>query len=263
MPTVVVFDCESDSKPTRVGQRGEHDFRHVQCTVACALVLDASRIVVPSAGKAILESAAPIVCWRDVCPTKGACPFKALFDAFDAADVIVGYNCMDFDFPLLYKYYGSKGARRYLEHRIKTLDVFTRVRAATNTWPKLDDLLRANKLGSKSGNGAQAITLWEQNKRAELESYCMDDVRLTAQLALLPRLRVGVATLPSHVYGIGPAVYAYRMSRDAAIIEMAGAVDNDSDSDTIEVIEHPASFPSADDAFVVVHTPSPGEIVAE
>lgn len=237
MPTVVVFDCESDSRPTQLGQRGEQDFRFVQCTVACALVLDASLIVAPSASATVLATATPIVCWRDVSQAKGVCPFKALFDAFDEADVIVGYNCLDFDFPLLHKHYGSKGSRRYLDHRVKTLDIFSRVRAATNQWPKLEQLLDANDLGGKSGDGCKAITLWEAGNRDELQKYCMDDVRLTAQLALLPRLRIGLASLPSHVYGIRPAVYAYRMSHDATLVELP---ETDSKSACLVIVEKPA-----------------------
>lgn len=213
MPTVVVFDCESDSKPLKVGARGEMDFQHVQCTVACAVVLDSACITSDDAMSTILASAREITCWRDVVPTKGANPFKELFEAFEEADLIVGYNSLDFDFPLLWKHYGSKGSRRYLEHRVKSLDVFSRLRAVSNQWPKLDELLVANQLGSKSGDGAQAIKLWEEQKRNELQSYCMQDVYLTAKLALLSRLRMGGTWLPSHVYGIAPALQALQASR--------------------------------------------------
>ena len=82
MSTVVVFDCESDGKPTRVGQRGEQDFRHVQCTVACAVVLQTNKIAVPEAMDAAIASSRRITCWRDVVPTKGASPFKELLEAF-------------------------------------------------------------------------------------------------------------------------------------------------------------------------------------
>lgn len=243
MPTVVVFDCESDGKPTRIGQRGEQDFRHVQCTVACAMVLDTSRILLPEAARTTLVQAREITCWRDVVPCKGASPFKNLLEAFDQADVIVGYNSLDFDLPLLWKYYGAKGSRRYMEHRLKSLDIFSRLRAVSNQWPKLEQLLESNQLGSKSGDGAHAITLWEQNKRDELRKYCMQDVRLTAQLALLPRLRMGNLWIPAHVYGVGPAVHAMRVS------EIASTTRYECDSPT------PTEAPDTEEVFVIVPHP--------
>lgn len=200
MPTVVVFDCESDSRPSCTGFRGEQDFAFVQCTCACALILDAVAFD--------LEAAKELTCWRDVAPHKGANPFKALLEAFDDADIIVGYNQLEFDMPLLRKHYGTAGQARYAEHRFKCVDIFSRVRAATNQWPKLQDLLLANDLGGKCGSGAGAIKLWEKGLRTELEAYCKMDVRRTAQLALLPRMRFGDMWIPSHVYGIVPAVQA-------------------------------------------------------
>jgi hypothetical protein len=249
MPTVVVFDCESDGRPTRVGQRGEQDFRYVQCTVACAIVLDTKHIMMPECATIALSEAREITCWRDVAPTKGASPFKELLDAFDDADIIVGYNSLDFDLPLLYKHYGSKGSRRYLEHRLKSLDIFSRVRAATNQWPKLDELLVANQLGCKSGDGAKAITLWEAGERKELQSYCMTDVKRTAALGLLPKLRMGGLWIPGHVYGIGPSVHAIRVADAAAACRVQASSPTPSDA------TEPSETAAADDAFVMVSHP--------
>lgn len=195
----------------------------------------------------MVEKATKITCWRDVVPSKGASPFKELLDAFDSADLIVGYNSLDFDMPLLCKHYGPKGARRYLDHRVKSLDIFSRVRAATNQWPKLDELLAANHLGSKSGDGAQAIKLWEENRRDELQQYCMMDVQRTAELALLPRMRVGGAWIPNHVYGIGPAVQAIRVSEAMALHSVSPTPPSP-----------PPERPASDDEFVVVK--HPGEL---
>jgi hypothetical protein len=46
----------------------------------------------------------------------------------------------------------------------------------------LNALLKANKLQSKSGSGKDAPVLWKQKRFEDLEQYCMDDVRLLAQL---------------------------------------------------------------------------------
>jgi len=208
MPSVVVFDCESDGRPNPVGTRGEQDFRLVQCTCACAMVLSTDRLCLPEASGALLIDAEHLTCWRDRIAHKGANPFAKLFGAFDRAEVIVGFNALEFDFPLLYKYYGANDHERYVRHRLKCLDIFSRIRAATGRWPSLGGLLSANGLASKTGDGAEAIRLWNEQRRDDLEAYCVADVRLTAELALLPRMRMGDVWIPGHVYGVGPAVQA-------------------------------------------------------
>ena len=184
MPNTVVFDCESDGLPART-DNNELAFRHVQCTVACAIILTGS------CGVDTIENARRIVAWRDATPADcvGG-PFADLLLAFDAADVIVGYNALAFDFPLLQKYYGTsgKGNERYLSHRLKTLDPFARIRAATGQWPKLDSLLACNGLPQKTASGAQAIKWWLESERALLSEYCMADVVCTTHLVLMPSL---------------------------------------------------------------------------
>lgn len=215
MPTCVVFDCESDGKPTSGPHRGEKDFRYVQCTVACALVLDSDGIALPDARDDIIDAGRKITCWRDEVAFKGANPFEPLLKAFDEAEIIVGFNTLAFDFPLLHKHYGGAfGKTRYQMHRYKALDVFDRLRAVTGAWHSLDSLLTHNGLSTKTGSGAFAVTLWEQQRREELQAYCECDVKLTAQLALLPRLKFPTApVVPSHVYGIGPAMQAAMAAR--------------------------------------------------
>lgn len=209
--TVVIFDCESDGKPRPLfgeNMRSENDFRLVQCTCACALI-------VPIAQLPSLDNAVELTCWRDVAATPGGNPFAELFEAFDAATVIVGYNAFDFDFPLLFKHYSKKsGNQRYFAHRIKTLDMFARLREVSGQWPKLDDLLRANGLSVKTADGKQAIRMWQANMRQELQDYCLGDVRCTAHLALLPRMVFGHTTIPDHVYGLMPMVAAVALAEE-------------------------------------------------
>lgn len=114
--------------------------------------------------------------------------FAEVLEAFDKAQLIVGYNCISFDFKVLRKHYPPGSQLRYLEHLGKTHDIFDRVRKATGLWPKLDVLLGLNGLEQKSGDGLQAIKLFEDGKYKCLQNYCEDDVRLTAKLGLLREL---------------------------------------------------------------------------
>ena len=141
----------------------------------------------------------------------------SLLDMFDEADVIVGYNCLQFDFPVMRRFYkmGARSTadaeRRYTDHRAKTLDVMLRVRDASGCFLKLDSLLKSSGLESKSGEGAAAISLWESGKRDELEAYCAKDVEVTARLALEEQLTLPSGqVLPHQVHGLRSALAAKR-----------------------------------------------------
>jgi hypothetical protein len=47
---------------------------------------------------------------------------------------------------------------------------------------KLNDVLKENGYEPKSGSGLQAVQFWQDGNREALESYCMDDARLTYEL---------------------------------------------------------------------------------
>tara|TARA_Y100000748_G_scaffold224916_1_gene189404 strand:+ start:1690 stop:2361 length:672 start_codon:yes stop_codon:yes gene_type:complete len=208
--TVVVFDLESDSSfRAFAGAARDLRFKRMQCTVACALVLDSELCRGPDPAAA-LANGEHRHWWRDV-SEKGQDPFEGLLRLFDEADVIVGYNAGDFDFPLLEKHYGGK-AVRYLSHRMKLLDPFEKLKAATGVWIKLDDLLLANAIPQKTGSGLEAIKMWEEGKRDQLLAYCTYDVLALARLCLLRKLRVpsmGVAA-PGQLFGIAAALAAAR-----------------------------------------------------
>ena len=61
----------------------------------------------------------------------------------------------------------------------KLVDVFEASRLSIKTTFKLNDLLAANGLSSKTGSGLEAIRLAEQGQWEELADYCMQDVLLT------------------------------------------------------------------------------------
>ena len=211
MTLVVAFDCESDGLPE--GRKGGDvvpspaQFHWVQCTCACAVsfVLDAH-------GNALMDEAQKWTFWRDRTSVRGQGPFEPLLRLLDSAEIIVAYNGLDFDFPLLHKYYGKTQGGRYMGHRIKCLDPFHRIRAHMGQWLRLETLLRHNGLPSKSGSGATAIELWHANKREELAAYCMGDVERTIDIVLKPQLYGEHGTVYlAHLFGLR----AWRAAWDA------------------------------------------------
>lgn len=215
MPTVVVWDCETDcSFLSLSGMSRDQQMRSMQVTVACALVFDSEDCLVDDNWGAAYAAASEHTFWRDVAPAGGGGPFSELLDMFDAADLIVAYNGLSFDFPVLRKHYGvSKAAsERYLHHRLKVHDPMTRIAAATDTpFFKLSRLLEANQLPSKTGHGLEAIRMWEEGNRTELQEYCKNDVRALGQLVHLTTLKApGLGVLPNQVHGVASALRAAR-----------------------------------------------------
>lgn len=249
MGTVVVFDCESDGCLPSVADdrsgsaeatRGER-FKNIQCTCAVALVLDSTLLRNASRVDEAIAGAKKIVCWRDM-PTPeriGDCPFETLFAAFDGAVLISGFNTLNFDFPLLWKYYRSE--RRYRQHCLKAHDPFDDIRARTGRWVSLDTLLKSNGLATKNGmTGQDAVRLWDQTQYAEcaeerrcarqrLEDYCLNDVHRTTDLITratltLPRYGLMPAlTLPHDTFGVAAAIA--RALEGRAYMESARARD--------------------------------------
>jgi len=223
-PYCVVFDCESDAGFAEgahsAAERDSYIRTQLQFTVVCALKLLSGMIASGETTDAIIGASTRLTYWRDQA-NPGESPVSGLLKLFDGAEVIVGYNCQQFDFPLLSRFYPWNAERaraspeqRYASHRCKCLDVMLRLRDVTGRFHKLDNVLKANKLAVKSGDGAQAVRLWEEQRRDELRDYCATDVEVTARLALADQL-VGVCgnpgvRIPHAAYGIRAALAAQR-----------------------------------------------------
>ena len=165
----------------------------MQPSVVCATVVSLEAIEAIEASPAAGESPACTnhTFWRDDNDAKDG-PFELLLQLFDGASVIVGYNVLSFDFPVMQKFYGGRCGRamqRYASHVAKTLDPFSRLRYAYGAWLPLNELLSDNGLPVKISSGLEAIRMWEQDRRRELEEYCAADVDLLLRLVLLPEVR--------------------------------------------------------------------------
>jgi len=222
MPFVVFFDCESDCtfQSAAGGNRAEA-FTRMQATVVCAVVIDTEQCEKGTDRSTALSFAKEKHWWRDEAES-GKGPFNELLKLFDEADCIVAFNGIDFDLPLLRKHYGSskRGMKRYLDHRIKCHDPFVKIRTATDVWFKLDVLLRANGLPTKTGTGLEAIRMWENGEREKLKTYCAQDVRSLVALTLLERLEApNVGSLPNHVHGITSALAGIKALRAVPVEE--------------------------------------------
>tara|TARA_B110001452_G_scaffold259855_1_gene256709 strand:+ start:6880 stop:7638 length:759 start_codon:yes stop_codon:yes gene_type:complete len=214
---VVVFDCESDSLfSTLPGESHEDKIRYMQFTVVSALALPCELIEAGAPIDDIMSRGVVYNWWRDVAED-GNNPLVSLLALFDGAEAIVGYNCNGFDFPLIRRFYRptqstAHPVQRYVDHRTKTLDIMSRVKDATGSYMKLDELLKRNGLSSKSSNGKEAVGMWERGERDALKSYCDTDVMLTAKLALLETLAISNVV---RIGGAGCGLRAFLASQSA------------------------------------------------
>lgn len=90
----------------------------------------------------------------------------------DEAPVIVIYNGAGFDLKILRNYFSNEKVE---EWECKLMDPFDILRSKWRTWVKLDELLVANGLGSKTGDGVLAVKWWEDGEYDKVVDYCYQD----------------------------------------------------------------------------------------
>jgi DEAD/DEAH box helicase domain-containing protein len=109
-----------------------------------------------------------------------------------SADLVVGFNLLRFDYPVL-EAYAAPGAFR----RVPTLDILQRVHAILGFRVKLDGLARASLGRAKSADGLQSLQWVREGRWDLIEQYCRSDVRVTADLYRFGREH-GYLLYPDH-----------------------------------------------------------------
>ena len=114
---------------------------------------------------------------------------EALLHLLDTTAHLAGFNAVLFDLP-----YIGRALDVPEEHvaawQAKCIDPYMGMRSTLHQTCKLQALLDANGLESKTGSGLEAIRLAREGRVRELLDYCMMDVLLTHELCMLPEIRV-------------------------------------------------------------------------
>ena len=212
---VLVYDIETQNLISEVpGRFRDEKIQNLDISCVCAVALPLALCRNPTHRQRAYEERAEYTFWYG--STDAGSRLADLLELFDKAYLIVAYNQMGFDALVLRQYYGSQ--LQYENHMTKQFDVFLGVKGAMTCerWPKLDWLLKLNGLEAKEASGLQAVEWWKSGTPEDLEklaSYCLADVNLLSQLALLPTLNVGRARpLPNHCFGIASALAAREKS---------------------------------------------------
>ncbi len=93
------------------------------------------------------------------------------------ADVVVGYNVVNFDYEVLMAY-----TILDLKHHVPTLDLMVDIEQKLGHRLKLDALAKATIGAGKSGDGLEAIRWWREGRMLEIAEYCCVDVKVTRLL---------------------------------------------------------------------------------
>ncbi len=162
---VLVFDLETRNNPAEVGWK---NFAEQGISYGCA--------------------------WLSGCDEfrlYGEDRLHLLIEDMVQADLIVGFNILDFDMPLL-----KATAERVNDTPIpdqawepllaKCYDILDDIRGALGTkfakgW-RLDDVAKATLTCKKNGDGALAPALWADGKHGELCTYVLQDVKVEREL---------------------------------------------------------------------------------
>jgi len=99
---------------------------------------------------------------------------QALVDRLLRADLVVGYNVVNFDYAVLMRY-----TILNLPEELRTLDMLVDVEAVLGHKVKLDALALGTFGYGKTADGIDAIKWWRQGRVMEIAEYCCFDVKVT------------------------------------------------------------------------------------
>ncbi|MEP0775933.1 MAG: hypothetical protein HRF46_16455 [Acidobacteriota bacterium] len=105
----------------------------------------------------------------------------ALANHLTAAELVVGFNILGFDYQVLKGYTDAPLAS------VPTLDLMVDLQGKLGFRPKLDSVVQASLEAGKSADGLQALTWYREGRLDLIEQYCREDVRLTRDLYLYGR----------------------------------------------------------------------------
>lgn len=93
-----------------------------------------------------------------------------------AADLVVGYNVLRFDYTVLSAY------TEHTLHRLPTVDLLAHLYNALGFRLRLDNVARATLDINKTADGIQAVYWYRQGDIERVLAYCQQDVDITRQL---------------------------------------------------------------------------------
>lgn len=101
---------------------------------------------------------------------------QELIDLLCAADLVVGYNIIGFDYEVLRGYTDRDFSQ------LRSFDLMKDLQERLGFRPKLENVASATLGTGKSADGLQALEWWRSGELDKIEHYCREDVRVTRDL---------------------------------------------------------------------------------
>lgn len=99
-----------------------------------------------------------------------------LGEMLQEADLVIGYNLIDFDYEVLRPYL------HFDPNSIPTLDILKEIEKLLGHRIALDSLAEATLETNKIASGMDAIRFWRAGEIEKLKEYCVSDVKITRDL---------------------------------------------------------------------------------
>lgn len=99
---------------------------------------------------------------------------EALISELAAADLVIGYNHVGFDYAVLQAY-----SMWNIDDQMKSLDLLLDLEVRLGHRIKLDDIATASLGTGKTADGLDAIRWWREGKILQIAEYCCFDVKVT------------------------------------------------------------------------------------
>ncbi|OGG16938.1 hypothetical protein A3D77_06045 [Candidatus Gottesmanbacteria bacterium RIFCSPHIGHO2_02_FULL_39_11] len=99
-----------------------------------------------------------------------------LFEKFEHAGELIGFNSNKFDLPVLAPYYVGDITQ------FRSFDIMQEVEKMLGHRISLDDLAKATLGTKKSGHGLDAIDWYRKGEMEKLKKYCLMDVKITKEI---------------------------------------------------------------------------------
>ena len=104
-----------------------------------------------------------------------------LFEIFESADLIVGYNILEFDYRVLNPY-ANYNVQSKFKH--KTMDMMLHIENLVKRKLPLDSLARHTLGTSKTHNPMDIPIMWRNGKHQEVKYYLKNDLEILKNLYL-------------------------------------------------------------------------------
>ncbi|HEX9758876.1 MAG TPA: ribonuclease H-like domain-containing protein [Nitrospiria bacterium] len=101
---------------------------------------------------------------------------QELIEVLKEADLVIGYNIVGFDYPVL------TGYSDFDFSKLSTFDILANIKQRLGFRLKLENVAQATLNAGKMADGLAALRWFKEGEFAKIALYCKEDVRITKEV---------------------------------------------------------------------------------